>query len=222
MAFSLKRYHDFYNTLGFNQSSAFIQWTIKEHEAAILSENCVGAKSVVSVGTFGGLSVAIILDAMADDGIHYGIDPFFPKYCAQDNYRDVYDATVAHFRRPGQQTVTFPGFASIPGEELSQNASDGEPPIEWHQLKRVPPGVDVCFIDGDHHDPVPLNDFQEVWPLIKPGGRVLHHDISNSTWGPHAVSLLNYIRELPDADLWTDTSGEDGIAVVTKKDVTAT
>jgi hypothetical protein len=216
MTFSLQRYHEFYSSLGYDRSSMFIQWTIKEHEAAILSEYCTGAKTAVSVGTFGGLSVAIILDAMADDGTHYGIDPFFPKYVACDNYRAAYDATIEHFRRPGQQAVTFPGFASISGNETPQYTGE-IPPTESHQLRRVPPGVDVCFIDGDHHHPVPLNDFQAVWPLIRPGGRVLHHDISNETWGPHAIPLLEHIRQMPDADLWTDTKGEDGIAIVTKK-----
>jgi predicted O-methyltransferase YrrM len=218
-SFSMEPYYEFYSGLGVD-SDLFRKWSIKEEEALILGDLCAGARTVVSVGVFGGLSTAIALDAMPDASAYYAIDPFFSKYAALDDYRGAYEATVAGFRRSGQQVTTLHGFASIPGAEVDELAGGDEwwkDFSTWYQLNRVPAGIDLCFIDGDHHKEVATTDFLTVWPRVRPGGHVLLHDVSDPDWAPELAGLLTLIARIPDATVETVTAGINGIATVTKE-----
>jgi hypothetical protein len=217
-SFSTEPYYEFYSGLGVD-SDLFREWSIKEEEALILRDLCAGARTVVSVGVFGGLSTAIALDAMPDVSAYYAIDPFFSEYVALDGYRSAYEATVASFRRPGQRVTTLRGFASIPGAEVDELAGGDEWWLDfsnWYQLNRVPTGIDLCFIDGDHHKEVATTDFLTAWPRVRPGGQVVLHDVSDPIWAPELACLLTLIARLPDATVGTVTAGVNGIATVSK------
>jgi predicted O-methyltransferase YrrM len=217
-SFSIEPYYKFYNDLGID-SDLFREWSIKEEEALILRDLCVGACSVVTIGVFGGLSTAIALDAMPDVSVYYAIDPFFSRYAALDNYRAAYEATIASFRRSGQRVTTLHGFASIPGAEVDELAGGDEwwkDFSTWYQLNRVAAEIDLCFIDGDHHKEVATTDFLTVWPRIRPGGNVVLHDISDPIWEPELACLLKLIARMPDATVSAISTGINGIATVTK------
>lgn len=217
--FSMEPYYEFYADLGID-SDLFRKWSIKEEEALILRDLCVGARAVVTIGVFGGLSTAISLDAMPDVSAYYAIDPFFSRYTALDNYRAAYEATVASYRRLGQRVTTLHGFASIPGAEVDELAGGDEwwkDFSTWYQLNRVPAEIDLCFIDGDHHKEVATTDFLTAWPRVRPGGHVVLHDISDPIWAPELACLLKLIARMPDATVRTVTTGINGIATVTKE-----
>jgi hypothetical protein len=215
----MKPYYEFYAGLGVN-SDLFWEWSIKEEEAVILRDLCTDARTVVSIGVFGGLSTAIALDAMPGDAAYYAIDPFFTKYLALDNYQAAYEATIASFCRPGQRVTTLRGFASIPGPEVDELASGDEWRADfstWYQVNHVPTEIDLCFIDGDHHKEVATTDFLTVWPKVRPGGHVVLHDVSDPIWAPELACLLKLIARLPGATIGTVVTGINGIATVTKE-----
>lgn len=214
----MEPYYKFYAELGVD-SGLFRKWSIKEEEAIILRDLCAGARVVVTIGVFGGLSTAIALDAMPDASEYYAIDPFFARYTALDNYRAAYDATISCFRRSSQRVTTLQGFASIPGGEVDELAGDDERWTDfstWYQLNRVRVDIDLCFIDGDHHKEVSTTDFLTVWPRVRPGGHVLLHDVSDPIWEPELACLLKLIARMPDATIETVTNGINGIATITK------
>ena len=50
----------------------------------------------------------------------------------------------------------------------------------------APEGIDCLYIDGDHSQGACLRDWQAYYPLVKPGGLILVHDVAN----PHCPFVV--------------------------------
>lgn len=217
--FRIDGYHSFLHMLGADLP-VVREWSLKQEEAQLLVEWCGrhGPRRVVEIGVFCGLSTAILLDALPDDAEYYAIDPFFDRYAPHELYRKVFDEVLGRYKRPQQRVHVLRGYASVPGPEaveLARGHRSAGDRSTWRRLLHVPPDVDLCFLDGDHHGETALSDFLLVWPRIRPGGAVAVHDVTNDLWAAELAVIAEAARADPTA-AWTEHPGLDGVAFAEK------
>ncbi len=195
------------------KTELFYKWSIKQEDAQVLFDVTkeLNPKKIAVIGVFKGVSSHVIIQALDSFDTMYNIDPFFDGYIAGDNYELCYRDSIKDVAKG--KIVTLKGYASTKGPETITFANEVKD-VPEHMISNISCDLDLCFIDGDHNYPVCLHDFQEVWPKMRKGGKVVLHD--TISWKHTIDKLLDYIRNLPDASLELHP-GIDGVGVVTKK-----
>ena len=89
--------------------------------------------------------------------------------------------------------------------------------------------IDMAFIDADHCYESALNDFENVYKLLKPGGIIILHDTdpeSNHLINPgycgDSYKIVKYLENHPNLNCTTLPLTEAGLTIVTKKNDTRT
>lgn len=158
------------------------QTTEQEQEAiALYSKN---TKRAVEIGVFEGLNTAIITRSMANNGILYGVDPFFKGKLGISYHKIIAKININRNGNPGKVRWV---------EMLSFDA-----------VKHVPDNLDFVFMDGDHSYEGIKKDWHDWSAKIKKGGFILLHDTSIPAHD-HTVGQLGsykfykeYISKSPD------------------------
>jgi predicted O-methyltransferase YrrM len=121
-------------------------------ERACLCKHLTGAKTVVEIGTFMGITAAEMAAAMDEDAVLYCIDPYY----SGDNIEQI---ARRHLERQGVIKRV---------RRLRKTATEA--------TVDLPPVVDFFFVDGDHSWSGLEKDWQVVKQLLKPGGIAAFHD----------------------------------------------
>ena len=70
---------------------------------------------------------------------------------------------------------------------------DSRDPEMVERVKSYLPEVDFLYIDANHTENACWSDIRNYWPLVRSGGIMAMHDISNHTHGVHVV--WDYIKQ---------------------------
>jgi predicted O-methyltransferase YrrM len=146
------------------------QTTEKEQQA--IAHYAQGAVTAVEIGVFEGVNTAIISRSMANDGILYGIDPFFKGRLGISYHKLVAKLSIS--RNGNRRNVRFL-------EMLSFDASHV-----------VPGDLDFVFIDGDHSFEGVKKDWEIFSSKLKKGGIIALHDTSIPPHNPSVAALGSY------------------------------
>ena len=125
-------------------------------ELALLSTYAAGAGIAVEIGSFQGVSSALIAAAMRDDGILYCVDPW-----PERNGRS--EPNLAIFRRHIRRRGLGGKIAILRGTSRVM-------------AERLPRAVDFLFIDGDHSKAAIEFDWLLARDIVRAGGHVCLHD----------------------------------------------
>lgn len=127
-----------------------------QEELDALGRFAARAKVAVEIGSYQGVSAAVIAKSLASDGILYCVDPW-PAEGGRQN--PCFDIFRRHICREGVESR----IKII--REFSTNVE--------HEL---PEGIDFAFIDGDHSWVGIENDWTLISTRIVPGGIICLHD----------------------------------------------
>jgi predicted O-methyltransferase YrrM len=129
-----------------------------ESELACLRRYAHRRRIAVEIGTFQGVSAAVIARALSPGGTLYCVDPWTP---VNGRENPIYTIARRHLARSGAAArVEFV-------QAFSRDAVD-----------RLPSSIDFAFIDGDHTFEGLEFDWALLAPRISPGGIVCLHDTS--------------------------------------------
>ena len=127
-------------------------------ELACLERHAQGRRLALEIGTFQGVSAAVIARAMAADGRLYCVDPW-PLH-------------------RGRETPEFQIYKRL----LKRSGVDGKVTYLQGTSKtmgdRFPQDLDFAFIDGDHSYDAVVLDWRAVRPRLAKGAVVCWHDTS--------------------------------------------
>jgi len=124
-------------------------------ELALLAKYAATARVAAEIGSFQGVSAAIIAAAMPPGGLLYCIDPWLPM--------NAFNPLLAIFQRHVRRKNVSHKIQVLRGS--SREMAD-----------RIPAPLDFMFIDGDHSSAGIAFDWTLVKLKLKPGGYVCLHD----------------------------------------------
>ena len=127
-----------------------------EREQAKLAELAKGCETICEVGVFEGLNTALMAREMNENGVLFGVDPFFTGRLGLSYHKWI---TLLHLQR----NLVRNRVKLI--ECLSQEVGD-----------RVPEALDLVFIDGDHSLSGITADWSVYRKKVKVGGVIALHD----------------------------------------------
>lgn len=127
-----------------------------ESELAALTRYASGAKAAVEIGSFQGVSAAVIARSLAEDGLLYCVDPW-----PIDNGRS--NAVFEVFKRHIDRAATADRIRII--REFSSDA-----------VGQLPDHIDFAFIDGDHSWSGIEGDWAIIAGRIREEGIICLHD----------------------------------------------
>ncbi len=131
-------------------------------------------------------------------GVQYGATTRFWQHLTAE-------MVVAIDLDTSQITVDFSGY---PSPLVIQGDSTACETIEKAQAHAP---YDFLWIDGWHHDGVPQADWDNYFPMVRPGGLVGIHDVKAVGLGPELL-----VRDLKEAGFSCETFiGHKGTALVT-------
>ena len=127
-------------------------------ELACLARHARGRRMAVEIGTFEGVSAAVIATALATDGLLYCVDPW-PEANGRPN------PTLSICRR------------HLAREHVAARVRLLIGTIDTIAM-RIPEGLDFAFIDGDHTYEGLASDWRGLRAKLSPGAIVCFHDTS--------------------------------------------
>ena len=140
-------------------------------ERALLRELAAGARTIVEIGAFEGVSTRLMRDAMPRDAHLYAVDPFVANrygFCVQH----------AIFRREAGRSANG---RVILMRQFSHEA-----------IASLREPIDLLFLDGDHSFAGITRDFREWGRHVRPGGVILVHTSQPSPAKPVPTSCGPY------------------------------
>ncbi len=145
-------------------------------ERELLASFLPGAKRIVEIGVFEGLTTRMLAERSDSDAVIYGIDPFFTGRLGIS-----WGERIA--RSYNSRHLASGKLRLVP--KLSTNV-DGE----------VPTPVDFVFIDGDHSLDGVTKDWAYWTERLKPGGVIAMHDTLLTPEKPPGYTLgsIDYFR----------------------------
>jgi predicted O-methyltransferase YrrM len=142
-------------------------------ERALLRALAAGARSIVEIGAFEGVSTRLMRDAMPRDSHLYAVDPFVANrfgFCVQH----------AIFRREASRSAN--------GRLILMRQFSYDAIASWREP------IDLLFLDGDHSFEGVTRDFREWGRHVRSGGIILVHTSQQSpakqiptTCGPYRL-----------------------------------
>lgn len=150
-------------------------------ELALLSNYAAGAGVALEIGSFQGVSSALIAKALRDGGVLYCVDPW-PERDGKA------DPSFAIFERHTRRRKVNRRIRVLRG--TSQAMAD-----------YLPRDIDFMFIDGDHGKEAIAADWSLAKALVRPGGHVCLHDAivpESEPW-----------RTLPSSEFFNDVIRHD-------------
>ena len=129
----------------------------------------VKPKRLLEVGTAGGGTLFMITRAVDPNALVISVD--LPGGLWGGGY-------------PAWKKPIYRGMA-LPGQRVELIRGDSHDPRSLEQVKQVLKGepLDFLFIDGDHTYAGVKQDFEMYGPLVRPGGLIGFHDISDHPEG---------------------------------------
>jgi predicted O-methyltransferase YrrM len=140
-------------------------------ERALFRELAAGARIIVEIGAFEGVSTRAMRDAMPHDAHLYAVDPFIANrygFCVQH----------AIFGREVDRSTN--------GRVILLRQFSHEASTSWREP------IDLLFIDADHSFEAVTRDFREWGRHVRPGGVILLHDSQQSPAKPVPTSCGPY------------------------------
>ena len=140
-------------------------------ERALFRELAAGARTIVEIGAFEGVSTRAMRDAMPRDAHLYAVDPFSANrygFCLQQ----------AIFRREVGRSAN--------GHVILLRQFSHEAIVSWREP------IDLLFIDADHSFEAVTRDFRDWGRHVRPGGVILLHDSQQSPAKPVPTSCGPY------------------------------
>ena len=140
-------------------------------ERALFRELAAGARIIVEIGAFEGVSTRAMRDAMPHDAHLYAVDPFIANrygFCLQQ----------AIFRREVGRSAN--------GHVILLRQFSHEAIVSWREP------IDLLFIDADHSFEAVTRDFRDWGRHVRPGGVILLHDSQQSPAKPVPTSCGPY------------------------------
>jgi predicted O-methyltransferase YrrM len=178
-------------------SEARTQTTPAEH--ALLRELAAGARTIVELGAFEGVSTRVMRDAMASDAHLYAVDPFVANrygFCVQ---HAIFWREVGH---------------SANGHVILIRQFSHEAIASWREP------IDLLFLDGDHSFEGVTRDFREWGRYVRPSGIILVHTSQPSAAKPVPTTAGPYrlVREIvPQEKGFRIARAVDSTTVVVRK-----
>jgi predicted O-methyltransferase YrrM len=140
-------------------------------ERALLRELAAGARTIVEIGAFEGVSTRLIRDAMPRDAHLYAIDPFVENRFGISVQRAIFRREVG---RSANGRVTL--LRQFSHEAIAS----------WREP------IDLLFLDGDHSFEGVTRDFREWGRHVRLGGVILVHTSQLSPAKPVPTSCGPY------------------------------
>jgi predicted O-methyltransferase YrrM len=140
-------------------------------ERALFRELAAGARTIVEIGAFEGVSTRAMRDAMPGNARLYAVDPFIANrygFCAQH----------AIFRREVGRSAN--------GHVILLRQFSHEAIASWREP------IDLLFIDADHSFEAVTRDFRDWGRHVRLGGVILLHDSQQSPAKPVPTSCGPY------------------------------
>lgn len=85
-------------------------------------------------------------------------------------------------------------------------------------LRLAPEGYSLVVIDGDHHSPSPLRDFDNYKHLVKPGGLLFFHDSAHAEGVKEAVAHISAYHSRSWEKVGVFEKGQVGITVFRRRE----
>jgi len=171
----------------------FLLWALKlaraetqtsEAERATLARHAAEKKRLVEIGVWHGVTTKLLRNAMAQDGLLLGIDPYRKGRFGFSVQRVIAQREIAH------ATVGTMEWQRLTGVEAAR----------LYAASKRPP-VDFIFIDGDHSYEGLQGDWEAWSPLVAPQGIIaLHDSCSSADRNIEGAGSVIFTREsiLPD------------------------
>ena len=112
------------------------------------------------------------------------------------------------YQQVAESRQLWQGWAEVARVELSQNDGDSHDPLLINLAEHYAP-YDVIFIDGDHSLRGVTADFENYWPMVKPGGLMIFHDISCPDVNKYQIGSGTFWRELVSKGVYVTSSIEN-------------
>lgn len=156
--------HAFRHALG--REAARTQTTPSERDC--LRRYGASARLAAEIGVYEGVSTRALREAMPQDALLYGVDPFF-----RGRLGICWGRVISHreIRRSRGARVEFVEKLSVPA------------------AAEVPDGLDLIFIDADHSYEGIKADWETWTPKLRPGGHILLHDTRVPDHDPSVAGL---------------------------------
>jgi predicted O-methyltransferase YrrM len=151
-------------------------------EQAGLIKYASGKKTAVEIGVYEGVNTVTLAGVLCNDGILYGIDPFFPGRLGISYQKQI---TVLNIRRNNLQHKI----------KLIEKTSDAA-------ADDIPAGIDFIFVDGDHS----LEGIRKDWDIysnkLATGGIIALHDSGVFFYPGNPVQFgsVDYYKEVISKD----------------------
>ena len=171
----------------------FLLWALKlaraetqtsEAERATLARHAAEKKRLVEIGVWHGVTTKLLRNAMAQDGLLLGIDPYPKGRFGFSVQRVIAEREIA------RATVGTMEWQRLTGVEAAR----------LYAASKRPP-VDFIFIDGDHSYEGLQGDWEAWSPLVAPQGIIaLHDSCSSADRNIEGAGSVIFTREsiLPD------------------------
>jgi len=140
-------------------------------ERALLCELAAGARTIVEIGAFEGVSTRLMRNAMPRDALLYAVDPFVANGFG-------FSVQHAIFRREVGRSAN--------GHVILLRQSCQEAIASWREP------IDLLFLDGDHSFEGVSRDFRDWGRHVRPGGVILVHTSQRSLAKPVPTSCGPY------------------------------
>lgn len=169
-------------------------------ERNCLARNASGRKRLVEIGVFNGVTTLVLRQAMAADGVLWGIGPFFLGRMGYNLDERMSRHTVG---KSMNGMVEF--IKTIGADAANQYRQHGLPAVEF------------MFIDGDHSWAGIEADWTGWSPLIAPGGLVALHDSRSYPGREVTLDSVRYTQEVIRSDLRFEVIEETDSVTVLRK-----
>lgn len=145
-------------------------------ELLVLRKHARGRRVAVEIGTYQGVSGAVIAGAMAEDGVLHCVDPW-PRLRRGES--PLYRIACRHLERMGvmNKIKILRGYSNEVGHLL-------------------PVRIDFAFIDGDHTWSGIDTDWRLIKPLVDMGGVICFHDTSSVPHLERDHDSVRYFNEV--------------------------
>ncbi|HKY71393.1 MAG TPA: class I SAM-dependent methyltransferase [Nitrospira sp.] len=166
--------------------------------------------NLLEIGTFVGVSTLIMAAKIDDGAVIHTIDPNFPlavELCAMNTPACGADLTVRHqelalrvAQRLGvAQKIVFHagGFSTAATFASTKNDANKTVPVIGPEVCEKHGPFDFIFVDGLHYANAVLSDLRLAYQYLKPGGRIVLHDVIGC-WGSNVrQAVYQFLSETP-------------------------
>ena len=149
-------------------------------EQDTLRRHARGCRRAVEIGVFEGFNTRLVAEEMADDGVLYGIDPFF-----RGRFGVSWGKVIARRHIHRSDAAARVRFVEM---------------LSWEAASALDGSFDFAFVDGDHSWDGIERDWTDWAPRISTGGIVALHDTWWTQEDPPPLDSYRFFEDVIQPD----------------------